>query len=104
VLRGVDLTQHGHLEQIDLLEAEKRDLLMRFMDQVVSIMASAGSSPEAMELIKRLKEVYFIGYAEKRKMESQKAAQELLELSRKVFHVAPGVRGGPYRLTVQDGQ
>lgn len=100
----MDLTQHGHLEQVDLLEAEKRDLLMRFMDQVVNIMSSAGGTPEAMELIKRLKSVYFVGYAEKQKIESQRAAQELVELSRKVFTLSPGARGGAYRIEVSDGE
>lgn len=98
----MDLTQHGHLEQFDLLEAEKRELLMRFMDQVVNIMASAGPSKEAMELIKRLKEVYFVGYAEQRRIESQQAAQELIELSQKVYTISPGVRGGPYRVEIKD--
>ena len=96
------LPEYDDLEQVDLLEAEKRDLLMRFMDQVVNIMSSAGPSNESMELIKRLKEIYFVGYAEQRKIESQKAAQELIELSQKTFHVSPGVRGGPYKLTIGD--
>jgi len=98
----VDLTEHGSLEQVDLLEAEKRELLMRFMDQIVQIMASAGPSKESMELISKLKNVYFVGYAERQKVESQRAAQELIELSKKVFTISPGVRGGPYRLEVQD--
>jgi len=77
---------------------------MRFMDQAFTILAPHGATAEAMELIKKLKEVYFVGYAEQRKIESQAAAQELIELSQKSFHVSPGVRGGPYKLTIGDQQ
>lgn len=95
VSRGVPLPQFDELTQIDLIEIEKRNLLMRFMDVVVQVYAPSGPTKEARELISRLREVYFVGYAEAQTRRAEQAARELEELSRKVFTIrAPRVRGG----------
>lgn len=83
------LPSYGLLEQIDLIEAEKRDLLMRFMDSVVQVYAPHGATDEARELIKRLRTVYFVGHGDVEKQRTEKAARELEELSRKVFTIRP---------------
>jgi hypothetical protein len=98
----VHLPSFGLLEQIDLIEAEKRELLMRFMDTVVQVYAPNGASNEARELIKRLRNVYFVGQEEVEKARAEKAARELEELSRKVFTIRPPRRkGGAMILEVQ---
>lgn len=88
------LPSFGLLEQIDLIEAEKRDLLMRFMDSVVAVYAPGGPTNEARELIKRLRNVYFVGHEEVEKQQAEKAARELEALSRKVFTIRPPHRKG----------
>jgi hypothetical protein len=99
----VHLPNYGLLEQIDLIEAEKRDLLMRFMDTVVAVYAPNGATNEARELIKRLRNVYFVGHEEVEKQQAEKAARELEALSRKVWTIErPTRKGGAMRLTVHD--
>ncbi len=88
------LPSYGLLEQIDLIEVEKRDLLMRFMDSVVQVYAPNGATDEARELIKRLRNVYFVGHEAVEKQRAEKAARELEELSRKVFTIRPPRRKG----------
>jgi hypothetical protein len=90
----VHLPSYDLLEQIDLIEAEKRDLLMRFMDTVVQVYASSGPTDDARELINRLRNVYFVGYEEVEKQQAEKAARELEALSRKVFRIRPPSRKG----------
>ena len=98
------LSSFGLLEQIDLIEAEKRDLLMRFMDAVVAIYAPNGATNEARELIKQLRNVYFVGHEEADKLRVEKAARELEALSRKVWTIsAPTRKGGAARITVREG-
>lgn len=82
------------LEQIDLIEIEKRDLLMRFMDTMAQVYAPNGPTEEAKELIKRLRKVYFVGYEEVEKQRAEKAARELEALSQKVFTIRPPRRKG----------
>jgi hypothetical protein len=99
----VHLPSFGLLEQVDLIEAEKRDLLMKFMDTVATVYAPNGPTDEARELIKRLRNVYFVGHEEVEKQQAEKAARELEALSRKVFTITPPTRkGGAMRLTVSD--
>jgi hypothetical protein len=99
----VHLPSYDLLEQIDLIEAEKRDLLMRFMDTVAAIYAPNGPTNEAQELIKRVRNVYFVGHEEAEKLQAEKAARELEALSRKVFTItAPTRKGGAPRITVSD--
>ena len=89
------------MDQIDLVEREKRVLLMKFMDTMVTVYAANGPTDEARELIKRLKSVYFVGYEEVEKQRTEKAARELEALSRKVFTVsAPRMKGGPATMTI----
>lgn len=88
------LPDYGLLEQVDLIEAEKSELLMRFMDSVVQVYAPNGPTNEARELIKRLRNVYFVGSEVVEKQRSEKAARELEELSRKVFTIRPPTRKG----------
>jgi len=86
------------------MEAEKRDLLMRFMDTVCAVYAPNGATNEARELIKRVRNVYFVGHEEVEKQRAEKAARELEELSRKVFTISrPSRKGGALRLEVRDG-
>jgi len=94
VTRGVHLPDYNLLEQIDLIEAEKRELLMRFMDSVTQVYAASGPTDDARELIKRLRNVYFVGQEEVEKQHTEKAARELEELSRKVFTIRPPRRKG----------
>jgi len=100
----VHLPNYDLLQQVDLIEAEKRELLMRFMDTVVQVYAPNGPTNEARELIKRLRNVYFVGHEDKEKQQAEKAARELEALSRKVFTIhRPSRKGGAMRLEVRDG-
>lgn len=97
------LPSFGLLEQIDLIEVEKRDLLMRFMDAVVAVYAPNGPTNEARELIKRLRNVYFVGHEQVEKRQAEEAARELEALSRKVFTLRPPTRrGGAMRIEVSE--
>lgn len=89
------------LVQVDLLEVKKRELLMRFTDSVVQVYASAGPTKEARELINMLRTVYFVGHEESERKQVALAAQELEELSRKVFMIRPPrTPGGPATLEI----
>lgn len=97
----MDITQFSELEQHDLIEVEKRSLLMRFMDTVAVVYASSGPTKEARELIKKLRSVYFVGAEDQDKKRVEQAARELEALSRKVFTVTPAKRrGGPAILEI----
>jgi hypothetical protein len=96
VAGGVDLPSIPIERQIDLIEVEKRKLLMRFMDTMVQVYASAGVNQDSMELIKRLRRVYFVGEEEVERAKAEQVARELEEISQKVFFISsPKRKGGP---------
>lgn len=95
------LPDYDPLEQVDLLEAEKRDLLIEFGKEVVHVLASAKDSRQAMSLIEHLKRVYFIGHEEREKRRIKEEADELIRLSQLTFRVSPSKGGGI--LTIDKG-
>ena len=89
-------------DQVDLIELKQRELLMRFMDTMVQVYASAGVTQESVDLIKRLKLVYFVGQESVEKAQAAQVARELEEMSRKVFTItAPKRKGGPAIMEVR---
>lgn len=82
------------LEQIDLIEAEQRSLLIEFGREVIRINASVKDSHASGALIEHLKRLYFIGHEERRKRRAQEDAAELVKLSKMTFRVTRGP-GGP---------
>lgn len=91
--RGVRLEDFDPLEQFDLMEAERRGLLIEFGKETIRIMSSAKDSNQAMALIGHLRRIYFIDEEEKEKRRIRKEAEELVRLSQMTFRVVTSPSG-----------
>lgn len=89
ISRGVRLSDFSSLERVDLLEAERQNLLIEFGRETIRIMSSAKDSNQAMALIEHLKRIYFIGYEDQERRRMKRDAEELVKLSQLTFHVTP---------------
>lgn len=81
------------LEQTDLIEAERRSLLMEFGKEAIHIMSSAKDHDRAMALIEYLRRIYFIGYEERQQEKARAQADELIRLGQLTYRVVPKAGG-----------
>lgn len=91
--RGVPLTNYSLMEQADLIEVERMNILIEFGKEVVRIMAVAQDAKQAQALIEHLKKIYFIGHEEQEKRKLLRDADELVRLSQMSFNVTRGPGG-----------
>lgn len=91
--RGVHLPDFDMLEQVDLMEAERRTLLIEFGREVVHVLAMAKDQQQAQALIDHLKHIYFIGYEDQERQKLKEQADELVRLSKLTFRVSAGPGG-----------
>jgi hypothetical protein len=90
----VPLSDYDPLEQVDLLEAEQRSLVIEFGREVVHVTAATRGDPQASSaLIEHLKKLYFIGHEERQKLRAQEDAAELVRLSKLTFRLSKGPGG-----------
>ncbi len=99
VARGVRLTDYSMLEQVDLLEAEKRDLFIDFGKETVRILSTARDSDKALALVKHLKKVFFVEESGKEKELIKDQADELIRLSQLTYRITPKRGGGTLEIT-----
>ena len=101
---GVRLPDYSLMEQVDFVEAEKRSLLIEFGKECVRILSSAKAREDpnrANALIEHLKEIYFIGYGDRKRRKIKDQASELIRLTQMTFHAVPTPDGG--RLEMSGG-
>jgi hypothetical protein len=98
--RGVDLSEFTELEQLDFVEAEKKELLMRFVEQTNFIFATATDKEQAKALVDRLQDEYFIGWSEKQTSQKARLSEEILDMQKKTYEMS--VSGGTGVLRISD--
>ena len=81
------LQDYSLLEQTDLIEAERRNLLMEFGKEAIHVMATAKDSRMAMSLIDHLRRLYFVGYEEQEQEKIRVQANELIRLGQLAYRV-----------------
>lgn len=89
------------LEQTDLLEVERRGLLMEFGREAVHILATAKDHQQALALIEHLRRIYFVGYEEQEQARVRAQADELVRLGQLAYRVV-SKPGGAQVLEVTD--
>jgi uncharacterized HAD superfamily protein len=98
---GVDLSDYSDLEQVDFIEAERRELTMKFVEQTNHIFATATDKDQAKKLVERLQDEYFIGTKESRENKTQRLSEEILDMQKKTYHMTAS--GGSGVLEITDG-
>lgn len=96
------LTQFDPLEQVDLIEAEKRMVLADFGKEVVRIHAMARDKDSAAKLVNHLRKVYFIDDSDAEREKAQKQADELIKMSQAVFEVRRTAHGAAVEISDGD--
>jgi hypothetical protein len=75
------------LEQTDLLEVERRGLLMEFGKEAIRILSTAKDHQKALALIEHLRRIYFVGYEEQEQAKVRAQADELIRLGQLAYRV-----------------
>ena len=93
IAKGVHLPNYDLLEQVDLIEGERRNLFIEFTKEAMHIAATA-EKDRAMALIRQLRKTYFIDeeQADRRRISEQ--ADELMRLSQLAYRFRPTADGG----------
>lgn len=98
----MDITDYDLLEQHDFIEVERKELLMRFIEQTNFIFATAKDEQQAKDLVERLRVEYFVDYISKKKSDAEKQTAELLEMQRKTYSLT--ATGGGLIMEIEDGK
>lgn len=88
------------MEEVDILEYQKRELTLRYMEQSTAILATAKDEAGAKILLDAIRSEFFIGYDEAQKKKRHIAAQELIDMQNYAFNMSP-THGGGGRLEVK---
>jgi hypothetical protein len=91
---GVDLDAFEPLEQQDFLAAEKKELLMRYLEQSNLVYATAKDHKAATILMERLRLEFFVGYIDRKKTTQDRQTQELLDMQTKTYRITATGSGG----------
>jgi hypothetical protein len=81
------------LEQVDIIEYERKETTLRYMDQCAMVVSNAKSKEMAEQLLEILKNEYFIGIKDNEKKKATVAAAELAEIQKYAFVAVPSPRG-----------
>jgi hypothetical protein len=100
----VPLSDYDLLEQVDLIEAEKRMVLADFGKEVVRIYAMAKDPKEADKLVSHLRKVYFVDESDAEKHRLKKQADELISMTQSVFKVRKTAFGAAVEISNKEGQ
>lgn len=92
------LSEWSLLEQTDIIEAEKRDLLIDFGKETVRVMSNAKDPSKAMALIEHLRRIYFVEAEEQDQQNTREQVDELIRLAQLTYRVEP--RKGGALLTI----
>lgn len=82
------------LEQVDIMELEKMDLRIKFVENSIQVLSNARDSTAAEKLIEALKEEFFVGYTEKQEAKRKIAIEELMAIQKMTFNVTHVGKGG----------
>jgi hypothetical protein len=99
IAKGVRLPDFSLLEQIDLLEVERKNLMIDFGKEAIRIMSTAKDSDKALALISHLRKIFFIDEERKEKEKISKQADELLRLGQLTYRIAPKEGRGILEIT-----
>lgn len=92
--RGVHLQEFSLLEQADLIETERRGLLIEFGKEAIRVFSTAKDHDKAIALLEELRKIYFIGYEEKQRRQIRDQTDELVRLSQLTYRITPKPGGG----------
>jgi hypothetical protein len=95
----VRLTEYDILEQVDILEAEKRNLFIEFGKAALTIMSTAKDSDTALALVNHLRKIFFVDDKQKEREQIKDQADELIRLSQLTYRIAPGRGRGILEVT-----
>lgn len=82
------------LEQIDLLEFERKELLLRFMEQSAQIFATAPSKEAANALVDALRVEFFVDYEASQDAQRKLETEELLAMQKLTYKISATRTGG----------
>lgn len=82
------------LEQLDLLEFERKEILRDFTKQTAQIYSAAPNAEVASILIEALKAEFFIGYESAKEASKKIEVEELLEMQKMTFTMRRSGAGG----------
>lgn len=91
---ALDLRELTPLEEVDVLEFEQRELMLRYVEQSTAILASARNQAGAESLLEALRAEFFIGYTEADQQKRRLAADELVKMQEYAFTISPTAGGG----------
>lgn len=89
IAKGVPLPDYDILEQVDILEAEKRNLMIEFGKGAIQIMATAKDKDHAIALIDHLKKIFFVDEEKKDRVQISRQADELIRLGQLTYRITP---------------
>lgn len=95
----MDLSEYSELEQYDFVEAERRELTMKFVEQTNHIFATAADKDHAKKLVQRLQDEYFIGHKEDRSSKEMRLSQEILDMQEKTYKMTTTGGSGVLEIT-----
>ena len=82
------------LEQLDMLELERKELLRKFTEQTAQTYAAAPNREVAAMLVEALKAEFFVGYEATQEAKKKIEVEELLEMQKMTFTMTPTGTGG----------
>lgn len=100
----MDLEAFEPLEQQDFLAAERKELLMRYMEQSNLVYATAKDSKAATIMMERLRLEFFVGYVDRKKTTNDRQTQELLDMQTKTYRMTATGTGGILEIIDKDGK
>jgi hypothetical protein len=98
----VRLREWDALEQVDIIESEKRDLLWDFGKVAIQVMATCADKDHAMSLVNHLKKFIFIEEGKKEKAKIGKQAEELIRLTQLTYRISPGAGSASVEITREE--
>jgi hypothetical protein len=92
--RGVALEDYEPLEQLDFVAFEKKEVLLRYIEQSTMVYATARDPKQASALVERLRMEYFPEYISQKNTKLDKQTQELLDMQNSTYLMTSAGKGG----------
>lgn len=83
------LSEYDLLEQVDLIEAERRDLFIDFGREAIKVLSTAKDHDHAMSLIGHLRKIFFVDEGQKDHEKISKQADELIRMGSLTYTIEP---------------
>lgn len=88
-----DIREFTPLEQVDVIEYERKETTLRYLEQSAMIVANAKSKEMAEKLLDVLKNEYFVGLQDHETRRATIASRELEEIQKYAFVAVPSPSG-----------